>query len=241
MGTCAGLLGLLLALPGGKEPARVEPAASIVLRDRQGRVAPQRSGPTRTGGGLIDVAQPSPDVVVVTLTGVAVAVDHPFCSASAAMSFELEQCFDVVAEGPRSRPLKMTVEGRVVGLLRSGGKGAASEEGGCATLSSGDACLATVCLPDHSVAGGESLGVNDRIGPRVVAVAPGAYTLRQTWQVTATHDTALIDKASSAEFAPDPALDPAWIGPKEPFHGIPKKDLGFQIVVRIADDAPPAQ
>ena len=41
-------------------------------------------------------------------------------------------------------------------------------------------------------------------------------------------------KAASAEFAPDPALDPLWISYWEPFHGAQKKDFGFQVTVKVA-------
>jgi hypothetical protein len=43
-------------------------------------------------------------------------------------------------------------------------------------------------------------------------------------------------KAASAEFAPDPALDPLWISYWEPFHGATKKDFGFQITLKVAPD-----
>jgi hypothetical protein len=240
MSLCAGLLGLALAWPAaGPEAPKAGPAVTVLLKDRLGRVVPARSGPTRSGGGAIDLAQPSPDVVVVTLTGVVVAQDHPFWESSASMTFELEQCFDVVFEGEKVKGARLTMEGRVIGLLRSGSKGGASEAGGSAAVLRGDAALLSVCVPDHSVAGGDNLSVNDRVGPRGVPVGPGEHVLRQSWQLTATHDKALIGKASSAEFAPDPALDPQWISVKESFHGFAKKDLGFQVILRVAEDAPP--
>jgi hypothetical protein len=234
MSVCAGLLGVLLALPSAPEAAR-PPPVSFLLRDRQASIAPTRFGTTHTGGGLIDVAQPSPDVLVVTLTGVAVAADHP-CGSAATLIFELEQCFDVVFDDPKVKAAKLTVEARVIGLLRSGKKGAASEGGASATVAHGAAGLLTLTLPERSVGGGEALSVNDRAGPCVVPVVPGAYTLHEAWRMTATHEKALFGKSATAEFAPDPALDPKWIGPKEPFHGVPKKDLGFQVILRLADE-----
>src|SRR5579885_1330229 len=51
---------------------------SFTLGPRQASVNPARKGFTHTGGGNIDVAQPSPDTVVITMTGVAVAGPHPF-------------------------------------------------------------------------------------------------------------------------------------------------------------------
>ena len=46
-------------------------------------------------------------------------------------------------------------------------------------------------------------------------------------------------KAPSAEFAPDPALDPLWISAKEPFKGAKKGDLGFQVTVKVAPQEAP--
>ena len=67
-----------------------------------------------------------------------------------------------------------------------------------------------------------------------VPVKPGKYTLHQTFQVSATHPKSVLPcKAASAEFAPDPALDPLWISYWEPFHGANKKDFGFQITIRV--------
>ena len=47
----------------------------------------------------------------------------------------------------------------------------------------------------------------------------------------------------SAEFAPDPALDPLWISAFEPFHGAAKKDFGFQVTIKVAagEEAPAAE
>src|SRR5437867_3507630 len=136
----AGLIGVLLSLPllTGQETTKVppgtpvtitvtpaQPAAptvSITLKDRHGHMTPQRNGCTHTGGGNIDVAQPSPDTVVVTMTGVAVATGHPLGS-SATLCFDLDQSLEVVFEKPEVKAAKLTIEGRVIGLLRGGCQG----------------------------------------------------------------------------------------------------------------------
>jgi hypothetical protein len=66
-----------------------------------------------------------------------------------------------------------------------------------------------------------------------VPVVPGKFTLHQAWHIAAMHPHGLCGKAASAEFAPDPALDPLWISYWEPFHGAIKKDFGFQVVIRL--------
>ena len=92
-------------------------------------------------------------------------------------------------------------------------------------------------MTPRQVAGGDNLSINDRQGPLSVPVTPGPYTLRQTFGLSAAHARSLkFCKAASAEFAPDPALDPLWISYWEPFHGAAKKDFGFQVVVKVAPE-----
>jgi hypothetical protein len=90
-------------------------------------------------------------------------------------------------------------------------------------------------MPAHAVAGNESLSINDREASDGANIAAGKFTLTQSFQVSAAMPRcALPSKAPSAEFAPDPALDPLWISPKEPFKGAKKTDLGFQVTIRVA-------
>jgi hypothetical protein len=97
--------------------------------------------------------------------------------------------------------------------------------------------VVSLCVPDHSVAGGENLSINDHAGPLAVPIRPGHYVLRQTFHIAAAHRRSLWPcKAASAEFAPDPALDPLWISYWEPFHGAAKKDFGFQLILKVAPE-----
>jgi hypothetical protein len=255
----AGVLGLLLpgaflaaqapttktVPPGTPVTITVTPAApsspsvSLTLLGRHGHGTPHRQGFTHTGGGTTDVAQPSPDTVVITMTGVAVAGGHPCKHSAAGLDFDLEQCFEVAFEKPDVKAAKLTLEGRVLGLLRSHGHGGGSAEQGqaCATVSAGPAALLTLCVPPHAVAGGQNLSLNCHEGPVSVPVRPGKYTLHQVFHLAATHPRALLPcKAASAELAPDPALDPLWISYFEPFHGAQKKDFGFQVTLKVAPE-----
>jgi hypothetical protein len=220
------------------------PPASIILGARHAHVTPSRCGFTHTGGGNIDVAQPTSDVVVVTMTGVAVAGAHPCKDSLAAMSFDLSQSFEISFDSPKLKRAKLVLEGRVIGLLRSHekGGGTAGEGPGCATILANDVSLATLCVPQHSVSCGENLSLNDHEGPIEVPISAGKYTLVQSFVVSAAHPHSLRPcKAASAEFAPDPALDPLWISYWEPFHGAIKKDFGFQITIRVVEDTSPAR
>ncbi len=228
---------LAVALLASVSARAADPAVTITLHGRHGHGTPHRQGCTHTGGGNIDVAQPAPDTIVVTMTGVAVATGHPCKDSAAGLEFELDQCFEVAFAKPEIKSAKLTVEARVIGLLRSHCKGGGSAEQGkaCAAVTCGEAALVSLCLPPHSVAGGENLSINCREGPAEVKIGPGKYTLHQTFHVQAAHPKAILPcKAASAEFAPDPALDPLWISAWEPFKGAQKKDFGFQVTVKVA-------
>jgi hypothetical protein len=217
------------------------PDVSIVMGPRSGKVVPVRTGCTHTGGGNIDVQQPSPDTLVVTMSGVAVAYGSPFGGASAAQVFDLCQQFEVSFDKPTVKAAKLTIEGRVIGFLRAEKLGTA-DECASATLAGPTGGLLALQMPNHSVCGGETLGVNDKEGPvGVVIPAAGKFSLTQSFRVSASMPKTLLHcKAPSAEFAPDPALDPLWISYKEPFKGASKKDLGFQVIVKVApEDVPP--
>ncbi|HXG11743.1 MAG TPA: hypothetical protein VNK04_18455 [Gemmataceae bacterium] len=240
----ASSLAALVALPVLAEAAPPPPAppVSITLGARHGHVTPNRCGCAHTGGGNIDVVQPSPDIVVITMSGVAVATGSPCGASTASMDFDLEQCFEVNFDDPRVKRAKLTVEARVIGLLRSHckGSGCAGFDHACATVHCAGVETVTLCLEPHSVCSGENLSVNDRAGPVSVPITAGSYTLRQTFSICATYGKSILPvKAASAEFAPDPALDPLWISYKEPFHGAAKKDFGFQITITVAPDTGP--
>jgi hypothetical protein len=206
------------------------------LKDRHGHATPARRGFTHTGGGNIDVAQPAPDTVVITMAGVAVAGAHPYKDSAASLAFDLNQCLQISIDNPKVKRAKVTLEGRVIGLLRSHKGGGRAEQGPAqATLISGSAGIASLDLPSHCVTGGDNLSINDRSGPVSALVAAGEYHLNQTFVVSAAHVSTLkLCKAASAEFAPDPALDPLWISYWEPFHGAAKKDFGFQVIIKVA-------
>jgi hypothetical protein len=230
--------------PAPPPPAAAATPPTITLHERHGHVNPIRHGFTHTGAGNIDVAQPSPDTLIVTMTGVAVAGGHPTEDSVATVEFNLEQYLEVTAD-PKAR-LKVTLEARVIGLLRSHpgcrpckpGKGSA-EMGPAhvALVAGGSGEAISVSIDPHSVAGGDNLSINDHSGPVEAPIVPGKYVLHQKFSITAAHARMVLPcKSASAEFAPDPALDPLWISYREPFHGANKKDFGFQIILKIIPD-----
>jgi hypothetical protein len=244
-GLCAwAVLPAILGLAVGQTRAADAPAAPagpalvIKLGKRDSKGVPKRIGCTRLGGGNIDVAQPAPDTLIITMSGVAVAYPHPCGDSEAAFVFNLEQCFNISFEDKNLKSAKLYIEGRVIGLLRSHCKkgGSARVGDARAVVVAGTNELAGLAMPGSAVADGENLSINLREGPVCVPVLPGCYTLHQSFSISATHAKGICGKASSAEFAPDPALDPLWISHKEPFHGAAKKDFGFQVVIRVVPE-----
>jgi hypothetical protein len=235
---------LLLALAVG--PARAaDPDVTIALGNRQANAVPTRVGFTHTGGGNITVQQPSPDTLVVTMAGVAVAGAHPCKDSAAVLTFDLVQELDVAIAKADVKAARITMEARLVGLLRSHCCGGGSASISCpaqATLSPcGDGpALLHVELPGRAVAGGENLSINDQHGPVKLDAPAGRFVLHQKFAVQASHPKCLLPcKTASAEFAPDPALDPLWISAWEPFKGAKKADFGFQVTIKVS--AAPAE
>ena len=228
--------------PGTPVTITVQPAApstptvSLQLDDRHGHVTPLRVGFTHTGGGLIGVATPDTDTIVITFTGVVVAGAHPCKDSMAQMAFDLNQVLEVSWDSKDVKACKVTMDGQVIGALRSEckGGGTAEESAGVFTLSGDGVETLALTVPGHSVAG-DNLGVNCHGGPVSASIKAGKYVLHGCWTIAASHPHGLCDKAASADFDPA-ALDPLWISYWEPFHGIGKTTFGLQVTLKIADD-----
>ena len=117
-----------------------------------------------SGGGLIDVATPAADTVLVTMSGAVVA--------DASMAFDFDQHFEVSFDDPKVKKAKLTLEGRVIGLLRGERKGCAEYTDACASIVCAPVDLVSVCVPPHSACGCNSISVNDHDGPTAVPVVP---------------------------------------------------------------------
>jgi hypothetical protein len=206
---------------------------TIVLGERRGEAVPVRAGWTHVGGGTVDVRRPGADAFVLTFVGAAAATAHPRGSDTV-LDFDVTQAFDVT--GDPSGRVRLSLEIESIGMLRGGRIACASANGGAA-VTAGDTAVVAANLPDRSVACGENLTVADRSAPDDVAVAPGRYLLHACWRLAASHPKGLRGKAASAEFAPEPALPDVWIGgPRDPFHGVVKKDFGFRVTVRVSPE-----
>jgi len=223
------------ALPLGikASSATPSPKVSFSLKDRHGHATPERIGFTHTGGGNTLVEQPTGDTVVVTMTGVAVAGPHPFKNSQATLRFDLTQELKITFSDPKLKRARLTIDAQIIGLLRGDShSGSAGVCHGAAAVSAAGATLLAVAIEGHTVMGGENLSINDHKGPVSVSLMAGDYVVSQGFDINASHGRGW-GKAASAEFAPDPALDPLWISYWEPFHGVAKKDFGFRVTYHV--------
>lgn len=245
------LLGLLASLPAyGQEkapPPKAVPAApvQIVLGSGDASATPARTGCVgfaHTGGGDIQFAQPAPHVLVITMTGTALAKGQILKESSASWAFDLVQNFEVVAQ-PQVKNIKLTVEGRLIGLLQSGHccckEAVATAEVGHAhaSVSCGDTAIVGFDMPARVVSCGDSQAIYLREGPICQSIVPGCFTLHQTLNIAAiVRKCPMLCKAVAAEFSPSHALDPAWVGAFDPFHGTIDKDHGFRVTIRAVPE-----
>ncbi|MCS6850882.1 MAG: hypothetical protein NZ700_06900 [Gemmataceae bacterium] len=220
-----------------------DPAVSFRLGAADARATPTKHGHAHTGGGNIDVRQPAPDTLLITVTGVAVAGGLPLCPSRATLETEVCQDFVIVFDKPDLADATLSLQGRVVGLLRNPCRGNAEMPHACARLSfltdSQEVELATLCVPAQVASCKENRSIYAREGPMTVPVKPGRYRLRQTLGLLAAQSWRAVipGHAAAAEFAPAPALNPTWIVYSDPFHGAAKKDFGFHVILKVAPAA----
>jgi hypothetical protein len=218
----------------------------LVLEPGEASARPHKQGVAYANGGVLAVNQPNPTTLVVTLSGLA-GVNADLCSTSTAgYDFDLNQCFEIRYDPKVAKATKLSIEGRVIGLLRtdwrhytgrhSGPKGGTAETCPVATISAGPAEVVGVTLPARVAACGEDLSVYNHEGSLAVPVAPGEYALHETWGFRVTHPAFCV-RGASAEFSPEPAYYPDaaayWFHDFQPFNGQASKDFGFQVTIKL--------
>jgi hypothetical protein len=236
----AGLLAVLPAALSQAPPAKAAPTVVLRATQREGLVSPVRQGSALTGGGAVAVAQPSPDTLVLTLTGVAAAKANPCGTSLATLEAWLAQNVEVVLPGGGTSA-RLIVEGRLNGLLRSAGtkSGSAEMVSATAAVLCGGQQLANLELGPRGAAGCDALAVHLAQGPVCVNVGPGCHTVQLNLRLSAAQGKAFLPHIASAEFAPPPALPANWVRNPDPHNGVDRSGLGFQITIR-AEAAEPA-
>lgn len=221
--------------------AAPSPPYVILLHSRGAVATPKRSKNSQTGGGFIQVTQIEPNAVLFFMRGaVAARADHK--DGSAAMQCELNQDFEIVPAGKSVRPPRINLSAWILGALNTTeSEGTAEQAPGCATVQTAAGPVLKVCVHPHAVSGGQNLLVNERCGPLEAPLVPGAYTLHQTFALSANQPVrACLPGFACADFDPDPRLDPGWNPVLKPFRAVPHRDFGFHVLLRVVEDLPPA-
>lgn len=233
----------VLPLPT-RRPNPLLPPMELVLKNSSGSASPNRTCSAHVAGGNILVTQPNPTTVVFTMTGLAVAKSAGVVlKPKATYNFQFTQCFDVVIHDSIVKAPKLSLEGKVLGRLRSNcecprlctkhAAKACITTPGVATIAANGTELATVTLPAHSIGCCQNETVYDHDGPYYVPVSAGSYDLSQNFGFTAHAPCGFFVYSSSADFTPDIVLDARALGHVEPFVGIANKDFGFTVTVKL--------
>jgi hypothetical protein len=221
----------------------------IILRSRNGVVTPERTKDAQTAGGFVEVLQVEPNLVLVLMRGTTAAGSGLAGSghhkvASAALQFDLNQDFEVVPTRAGLRPPRLLLSAWLIGTLVSSQPpdegGAANQGPACAVITSADQPLLNLCVEPHSVANGQNLFVNDRLGPMEMSILPGGYHLHQTLQLNASQPKTFCHAgAAAADFDPDPRMDSRWTEVLKPFRTVPRQDFGFRILLQVVEEPKP--
>jgi hypothetical protein len=240
----AGLVGLLGPAAGFYAAAPAGPAYQIVLRSRRAEVTPNRSKDAQTGGGAIVVDQPEPNTIVVTMGGSAVVGSDCHCSA-AGLDFHLEQDLDVIPIRQGLRRPRVGMVGRVVGTLQVTAPGlcckpcgSADQGPAVASLAMGESSLLSLNVPPAAASCAQELAINHREGPIEAPAVAGPYHLTALFHIGVNQGKGLWNRrAAVADFDPAPQLDAFWADALKPFRAVPRRDFGFQLIVRAVEDA----
>jgi hypothetical protein len=216
------------------------PAYQIVLRSRHAEVTPRRTKDAQTGGGSIVVEQPEPNTVIVTMGGSAV-VGSDFHGSAAEIAFDLQQDLDIFPTRKGVRPPRVGMIGRVVGTLQVTDPGKCGKACGTAEQGPATACLAaggqnflSVGVKPSAVSCGQESSVNLRDGPAESVAAAGPYCLSASFRVGVTQGKGVWHRqVAAADFDPAPQLDASWADVLKPFRAVPRKEFGFQVILRV--------
>lgn len=230
--------------------ARNRPPVEIILVPGEAQAIPFKRGVSYANGGVIVVTQPDPTTLVVTMTGLTATNADLLCTSVANYQFDLNQCFEICFNSKRVKQAKLTLEGRVLGLLRTDHRhythylaklrkgGTAQTLPAVAAVTAGPHELVALHLPARATSCGDDLSVYNHEGPLCVPVLPGKYTLHETWGFGTTH-IPFHCRGASAEFAPQPEAFSAenyWFHEVKPFNGQATKDFGFQVTLKVAQE-----
>jgi hypothetical protein len=244
--SCA-MVALLIAtcfvLPAGAQPpgaGQTPVTAKIILGPQAGTAKPSQRGSSYTGGGNIEVAQPTPDTVVIVMGGSVAASSTLFKGGEAMLAFFHDQRFAVEFSDPAATG-KLVMQVKVNGLLRGAGAHASVGLTNAVTsIFSGPNEIASLPIPPRMAGGCDSTAISATYGPVCVPVYAGCYSLRQQFSIAASQPKGLACHKASAQFSPG-SLGPTWIGTNDPFQSADASNLGYEVILRVVPNPSASQ
>jgi hypothetical protein len=213
--------------------------ARIIFGAHDGAAHPTICGRGYSGGGNIDISQPAPDTLVITMTGTVAACANPLKMSEATLDFRQGMQFAVEFSAPNGTG-KLMMQAKVNGFVRAKGKQSiAGMTDATTTLSCGQGQIAVVPLTARVASCGDAFAVTASHGPVVVPICAGQFNLWQHFQIATAQPQGLLRCKSIAEFSAAELPD-AWSVNPDPFDGANKEDLGYQVIIQVAPDPIPA-
>jgi hypothetical protein len=223
--------------PNGKaSPPAPGPTYTITLQSRHACVTPRTKKLARVDGGFIDVVAPSPQGLVVTMTGTAAANSYLGCSGAATAEFELAQELEITCSDPSVHTVALTLDSALVGFVRSKGHaGAAVRVAEVSVTPEGwDGTPLTLWYPPMGVTGKDGRLCNQHLPPIQDLPMPlGRYVISARFALD-TQARGVCDDHAVADFSPDTSLPTDWVRTKDPFQGVSKKSFGFTFLLTAA-------
>ncbi|HSQ56976.1 MAG TPA: hypothetical protein VLM40_14645 [Gemmata sp.] len=227
------------ALPQG-QPRLGEPkvdANPVILRlgERTATADARSTGVAHNSAPLIEVLQPQPNALVVTMTGVSVVAGVPCEESVNEVMFDLLQSVQVVTGRPDQK-VKLVMEAQLAGLFRGSrdGAGIASISPALATIYAGDTPAMQIEFPGRTQRGKDLVLITDRSTPRELVVGPGHFTLEQRFALHCSHPKKMFHKnVMTVAFGPDSGRIPEWMSLLDPTRDIPRqREFGFRVILR---------
>jgi hypothetical protein len=228
-------------LPNGQSAAPAPapapaPTYTITLKSRHACVTPRTKKLARVDGGFIDVAAPSPQALVVTMTGTAAASSYLGCTGAATAEFELAQQIEITCSDPSVALVSLSLDSALVGFVRSKGHaGAAMRLAEVSITPEGwDGTPLTLWYPPFGVTGKDGRLCNQHLPPvQDVPMPIGRYVISARFALD-TQAKGVCDDHSVADFSPDTTLPADWVRNRDPFQGVSKKSFGFTFTLSAA-------
>ena len=213
------------------------PPVRFVIEDRKGTSTTDHHGLNHISGGFIEVTLPSPEIMVITVTGLASAAGNAYQSSHSNIDVNVVQQFRIEAMQPNVIGAKMVMNTQLIGVLRCQREGAGmASVGPCNSLvSRNDINLLEAIIPQRTHTGEGNEFINDRSSPQSITVNFGSYTLSEHFRVEAGHPKRWFHKnVATAAFGPDSPRPPEWLSLLDAHRDLPKqRDTGYRVSLRL--------